>query len=120
MSTALPTAAQILALLLLGLVAGSMFGIWRGFDFTTYTPATYVEVHQGSVRGLNVLLPAMAMASIVLVLLLAVLARQRPAVWGLYLAAALAMVAAGLVTRFLNQPLNSRIMACTPQAPPAS
>jgi len=119
MSTALPTAAQILALLLLGLVAGSMFGIWRGFDFTTYTPATYVEVHQGSVRGLNVLLPAMAMASIVLVLLLAVLARHRPAVWGLYLAAALAMVAAGLVTRFLNQPINARIMAWTPQAMPA-
>ena len=119
MSAALPTAAQILALLLLGLVAGSMFGIWRGYDITTYAPATFVEVHQGSVRGLNVLLPAMAMASIVLVLLLAVMARQRPVVLGLYLAAAAAIVVGGLVTRLLNQPINAQVMTWTPQAIPA-
>ena len=42
---------------LISLVAGSMFGIWRGYDPALYAPATFVEVHQGAVRGLNTLLP---------------------------------------------------------------
>ena len=119
MSAALPTAAQVLALMLVSLVAGSMFGIWRGYDITAYAPATFVEVHQGAVRGLNVLLPAMAAAALTLVVLLAVLSRTRPVVLGLYLAAAMAIVAGGIITRFLNQPINDRIMGWTPAAIPA-
>lgn len=113
MSVALLTIAQALALLLLGLVAGSMFGIWRGYDITAYAPATFVEVHQGAVRGLNILLPAMAAAALALVVLLAVLGRHRPAVLGLYLAAALAIIVGGIITRFLNQPINDQIMGWT-------
>lgn len=119
MSAALPTAGQILALLLLGLVAGSMFGIWRGYDITTYSSATFLDVHQGAVRGLNTLLPAMALAALALVLLLAFLARQRPAVLALYLAAALAIITGGLVTRLLNQPINEQVMGWTPATIPA-
>jgi uncharacterized membrane protein len=118
MSAAITT-AQVLALLLVGLVAGSMFGIWRGYDVTAFTPATFVEVHQGAVRGLNILLPAMAAAALALTLLLAVLGRNRPAVLGLYLAAALAIIAGGIITRFFNQPINDQIMAWTPAAIPA-
>ncbi len=120
MSAALPTAAQVLALLLVSLVAGSMFGIWRGYDVAAYAPATFVEVHQGAVRGLNVLLPAMAAVALALVLLLAVLARTRPLVLGLYLAAALAIVAGGIITRFLNQPINDQIMGWTSSTIPAN
>ena len=118
MSATLPTAAQILALLLLGLVAGSMFGIWRGYDITTYTPSTFIEVHQGAVRGLNVLLPAMALASLALVVLLAVLARQRPVALGFYVTAGLAIIAGGLITRLLNQPINAQVMTWSAQAIP--
>ena len=117
--SAAPTTAQVLALLLVGLLAGSMFGIWRGYDIAAYTPATFVEVHQGAVRGLNILLPAMAAAAIALVVLLAVLGRARPAVLGLYLATALAIIAGGIITRFLNQPINEQIMGWTPAAIPA-
>ena len=119
MTAALPTAAQVLALLLVGLVAGSMFGIWRGYDITAYAPATFIEVHQGAVRGLNTLLPAMAAAALALVVLLAVLGRNRPAVLGLYLMAGLAIIAGGVITRFLNQPINDHVMAWTPAAIPA-
>lgn len=119
MSAALPTAAQVLALLLVGLVAGSMFGIWRGYDVTAYAPSTFVEVHQGAVRGLNMLLPAMAGGALVLVVLLAVLGRSRPAVLGLYLAAAVAIVVGGVITRFLNQPINDQVMTWTPASMPA-
>jgi uncharacterized membrane protein len=113
MTTAFFTSTQILALLLLGLVAGSMFGIWRGYDVASYTPQTFVEVHQGAVRGLNLLLPAMAAVALVLILLLAALSRNRPGVLGLYLAAALAIVVGGVVTRFSNQPINEQVMAWT-------
>jgi uncharacterized membrane protein len=120
MSAALPTTAQVLALLLVGLVTGSMFGIWRGYDIAAYAPTTFLEVHQGSVRGLNILLPAMAAAALALVVVLAVFGRNRPAVLGLYLAAALAIVAGGIVTRFFNQPINDQIMGWTPQSIPAN
>src|SRR5687768_5208033 len=113
MSAVLPTAAQVLALLLVGLVAGSMFGIWRGYDIAAYSPATFVEVHQGAVRGLNTLLPAMAAVGLSLAMLLAVLGRNRPAVLGLYLATALAIIVGGVITRFLNQPINDQIMGWT-------
>ena len=119
MSAVLSTAVQGLAVLIVGLVAGSTFGIWRGYDVTAYTPATFIEVHQGAVRGLNTLLPALAAGALLLVLLLAVLARHRPTVLGLYLAAALAIIAGGIITRLVNQPINEQIMGWTPTAFPA-
>ncbi len=119
MPTILPTLAQVSALMLLALVAGSMFGIWRGYDITTYAPATFIDVHQGAVRGLNMLLPALAAASLVLVLILAAMARQRPAVLGLYLATAVAIVVGGVITRLLNQPINDQVMAWTASDIPA-
>lgn len=118
MPAALPTAAQALALVLLGLVAGSMFGIWRGYATTNYSPGTFVEVHQGAVRGLNTLLPAMALVALGLVIVLAIIARSRPAVLGLYLATAMAIVAGGIITRLLNQPINDQVMTWTPATIP--
>jgi len=115
----LATTAQIASLLLISLVAGSMFGIWRGYDITGYSPAAFVEVHQGTVRGLNTLLPAMAIASLVLVVILAVLARSRPVALGLYIVAALCIVIGGAITRFANQPINDQVMGWTATALPA-
>ena len=110
---ALTTAIQALAILTGGLVAGSMFGIWRGYELAGYTPATFLEVHQGAVRGLNTLLPAMAGACIVLTVLLAILARSRPAALWLYLGAALLVIVGGAITRLANQPINEQVMAWT-------
>lgn len=119
MLSGLSTAMQVVALLLVSLIAGSMFGIWRGYDIATYAPATFVEVHQGAVRGLNTLLPAMAIAALVLVVVLAVLARSRPTVLWLYVAAALCIVVGGVITRFINQPINDQVMGWTAAALPA-
>jgi hypothetical protein len=118
MTNAFLTSSQILALLLVGLVAGSMFGIWRGYDVTSYSAQTFVEVHQGAVRGLNLLLPAMAAASLAIVLVLAAVSRQRPAVLSLYVAAALAIAVGGIITRFLNQPINDQVMGWSAAAMP--
>lgn len=101
---------QAFALLVLSLVVGAMFGIWRGFNPASFSPATFVEVQQGSIRGLNDLLPAMGAISIVAVLLLALIARGRPIVLSLYLSAAAFMIVAALITRFGNQPINAVVM----------
>ncbi len=110
---------QALALLLGGLVAGSVLGLWAGFDLTRYTPATFIEAHQGAVRGLNVLLPALGGICIVLAIGLAVLARGRPAALWLYIVAACAFAVAGLVTRLVNQPINTQVMGWTLATLPA-
>ena len=111
MPSTLISLLQALALLVLSLVVGAMFGVWRGFNPGSFSPATFVEVQQGAIRGLNNLLPAMGAISMVTVLLLAVFGRGRPSVLSLYLAAAAAMMVARLVTRFGNQPINAVVMS---------
>ena len=105
------TLFQAVALLVLSLVVGAMFGVWRGFNPANFSPATFVEVQQSAIRGLNDLLPAMGALSIAAVLLLAFLGRSRPIVLLLYLLAAIAMIVAGLITRLGNQPINVVVMA---------
>ncbi len=108
---------QVASLVVTSLLVGSLFGIWRGFDPAAFSPATFVEVQQGAIRGLNTLLPVMGIVSIVLALALGWLARGRGARL-LYVGAALALAAAGIVTRFENQPINEIVMSWS-GVPPA-
>jgi hypothetical protein len=110
---------QGLAILLLSLVLGTVFGIWRGYDPAGYTAPTFVEVHQGAVRGLNVLIPALGGATLVAVAALAILGRDRPPVLWLYGLAFLAVAIGGLITRFGNQPINDVVMGWSPATLPA-
>jgi len=112
------TAGQGLALALAGLLAGSLFGIRFGYDVTAYTPATFVEVQQHAIAGLNDLLPLMGLAEILLLGVLAWSARRRPEFW-LYLASVGGVIVAGLITRFGNQPINAMVMGWTAAALPA-
>jgi uncharacterized membrane protein len=111
---------QFVAALLFAMVAGSVFGIWRGYDPTTYAAATFLEMHQGAVRGLNTLLPALALISILLTVALTWLARGKGVVFWLYLGVLLLMVAGGVVTRFFNQPINAQVMAWTADSLPTN
>jgi hypothetical protein len=118
-SRAFTAILQFCAILLISLVAGTTFGIWQGFDPSGFSPRTFLEVHQGAVRGLNVLLPAMAFGSIAATIVLAFFSRRtRPALL-LYVMALGLMIAAGLITRFGNQPINAQIMAWTADMMPA-
>ena len=111
-------ALQTGALMLMGLVAGATFGIWAGYNPVDYPAESFVLVHQGAVRGLNTLLPSIGLASMLLVLALAWLGRGNPAALRFYGVALLLMVAAGLLTRFGNQPINALVMGWNPSAPP--
>lgn len=105
--------------ILVALLAGSVFGVWRGYDPSGFSPATFLEVHQGAVRGLNTLLPAMGAASIMLTGFLAWTAAGRRLPFRLYLLAIAAMIAAALVTRFGNQPINAIVMTWTANGMPS-
>jgi uncharacterized membrane protein len=64
------------------------------------------------------LLPAMAIAALVLTVVLAILGRSRPTVLWLYIAAAVAIAIGGAITRLANQPINELVMAWTPTSLP--
>jgi len=117
-STLAKTALQTADILLIGLLAGATFGIWRGYNPSGYAPSTFLEMHQGAVRGLNTLLPVLGALSIALTIALAVMARTSPMVLWFYAVALVLMIAAGLITRFGNQPINALIMDWTPAALP--
>ncbi len=104
------TGLQFLAAFMLSLVAGATFGIWRGYNPLAYSAETFLTVHQGAVRGLNALLPGVAFVAMIATVILAFLARGRQPVLWVYIATLALMVAAGLITRFLNQPINAQVM----------
>ena len=106
-------AMQLLDIMIIALLAGSVFGVWRGYDPAGYSPGTFLEVHQGAVRGLNILLPAMGAAAILLTGALAWNATGKALPFRLYIIAMAAMVTAALVTRFGNQPINATVMTWT-------
>lgn len=112
--------ARFALLVLLALLAGTTFGIWAGYNPASLPAAAYVAQHQIAVRGLNVLLPAMGAVCIVLTVWLAVAARNDRRRRNLLALAALLMIAAALITRFGNQPINALVMTWTPQAPGAN
>jgi hypothetical protein len=112
-SSLLSNAARVAAIVVAGLLAGSMFAVWRGYDFAGYTPATYLEVHKLAVTGLNALLPVMGLVSIALMIALAVGARHDRRRMACYIVAAVLFACAGLVTILANQPINAMVMGWT-------
>jgi uncharacterized membrane protein len=105
--------------LLTGLLVGTMFGIWLGYNPATLSGPAYVEVQQNAIRALNLTLPALGAICIVLCLVCAIMTRDARAQALTYVVAAGLLVAAGLITRFLNQPINAIVMTWDPQSPPA-
>lgn len=109
---------QAAALLAVSLVLGTMFGIWRGYNPAGFSPETFIEMHQSAVRGLNILLPAIAWAGILATLALGLLSRNRPRVRWPYLLAAAGLVIGGLITALGNQPINAVVMTWNVVPPP--
>jgi hypothetical protein len=107
------SALQFLDIMIVALIAGSVFGIWRGYDPSGFSAASFLEIHQGAVRGLNTLLPVMGATAILLTAMLAWKALGRPLSLFFYLLAIVAMIISALVTRFGNQPINAIVMGWT-------
>jgi uncharacterized membrane protein len=117
--TMIATSIQLISLLLTALLAGTMFGIWLGFNPAPLTATAYAEVQQNAIRALNVSMPALGVVCIVLNAALVVLIKDKYARY-LLVAGVLCLIAAGLITRFANQPINAVVMTWNPQAPAAN
>jgi uncharacterized membrane protein len=114
------TSLRFIGLLLTSLLVGTMFGIWLGFNPAALSATAYVEMQQNTIRALNVPLPLLGFVCIVLTVALAVLVRHDKRARYLLIAAALCLVAAGLITRLGNQPINAVVMTWSAQAPAAN
>ena len=111
-------AVRFVFLLLLGLLVGTMFGIWVGFDPMGLSPTTYVEQQQNAIRSLNTLLPVMGAACIVLAVWLIAVAKNEGRTRLLLVATVVCLLVAAVVTRLCNQPINAVVITWNAQSPP--
>jgi len=109
---------QLTSIIVFSMVAGATFGIWRGYNPADLPADSFMLMHQGAVRGLNTLLPMMAVVSILLTVIL-LLRSYGSTAFVPYGLALLLMVAGGVITRTGNQPINEVIMRWTVGAIPA-
>lgn len=111
---------RFILVVLLALLVGTMFGIWIGFNPAGLSALAYVEQQQNAIRSLNTLLPAMGAVCVLLTVVLAFLSKGDSRSRYLLVGAAILMIAAGLVTRFANQPINAVVMTWSAHAPAAN
>lgn len=106
-------------LLVASLVVGAMFGAWLMLNPRGLDGPRYVVLHQQGIRTLNTALPALGAATFVLTLAAAAMARRDGPRLALLVVAAIGFLAAGVITRRLNQPINRQVMTWSTAAPPA-
>jgi uncharacterized membrane protein len=107
-------------LLLASLLVGAMFGVWLVFNPAGLAANFYVALHQQGVRALNVTMPALGAATGLVTIASVVLGRADRTRVLLLLAAVVCFMAAALITRFLNQPINAIVMTWAVDAPPTN
>jgi uncharacterized membrane protein len=110
---------DFLAVMLTALVAGTTFGILFGYDPAGISGPAYIEVQQGAIRGLNLLIPALAGGAILFTLIAAWLSRDTPGRALLLILAACVLIGGGAITRFYNQPINAIVIHWDAHNPPA-
>ena len=106
--------------LLAALLVGAMFGVWLFLNPSGSDAALYIALQQQGVRGLDKTMPALGAATILVTIVAAVLARADSVRLGLLVTTVACLVTAGLVTRFLNQPINAIVMTWHRDAPPTN
>ena len=113
------TTIDFLALLSAALVVGTMFGVWLSFNPTGLSAAAYVVQQQRCIRSLNVIMPVLGGVTVLLTTASAILSIDDRVGLTLLASAAACFVAAGLITRFANQPINAIVMTWSSEAPPS-
>jgi len=101
---------RFLTIIVTGMIAGATFGIWAGLDPRNLSGSTYTEQQQNVISGLNILMPVLGLIAIVLTLISAFLQKKNRPVLVTLIIAALLLIAAGLITKLGNQPINSIVM----------
>ncbi|MEO6347396.1 MAG: DUF1772 domain-containing protein [Aquaticitalea sp.] len=109
---------RFLNIFIVGLVAGTLFGIWIGYNPLNLSDQTYVEQQQGVIIALNTLMPILGLSTIILTLISAFMLKDNKTVFIILVVAAVLLIISGLVTRFGNQPINSTVMTWNKLDPP--
>jgi uncharacterized membrane protein len=109
---------RFLNLMMAALVAGSIFGIWIGYNPHRLSAQAYIEQQQGAILSLNTLMPLLGLVTILLTLANAFLQQASASTFRGLIVATIFLVASGLVTRFGNQPINSLVINWDPGSPP--
>ena len=103
---------------MVALVAGSIFGIWLGYNPKDLSAPTFIEQQQSAITDLNTLMPILGLSTILLTFASAILHKKEKRVFAILLMAALCLIISGLTTRFGNQPINSIVMTWDMNTPP--
>ncbi len=114
----LENAFSFASLLMAALVVGAMFGMWLLFDPVGLDAVTYINQQQQGIRKLNQMMPLLGGVTILSTLITAVLVRGEFVRCAIILVAMVGFVFAGIVTRFINQPINAKVIAWQSAAPP--
>lgn len=101
---------RFLNIILAALLAGTSFGIWMGFNPINFSPSTYVEQQQNTIRMLNALMISLVIIATIITIASAFLQRNNKHVFIALLVAAAFFVACILISRFGNQPINDSMM----------
>jgi uncharacterized membrane protein len=105
--------------MLAALVVGALFGAWLFLNPKGLSASAYVTLQQQAIRTMNKVMPILGAATIFLTITAAVIGRNDGTRFWLLVGVALCFASIGLVTRFLNQPINAIVMAWG-DVPPAS
>src|ERR1035437_3931658 len=92
---------RFLNIILVGLLAGTSFGIWIGLNPMTYSVSTYIEQQQHLVNSLNTL---------IISLVSAYFQRQNKSVFIALLIAAAFLASCIFISRFGNLPIQKEIL----------
>jgi len=107
-----------LALALGTVLVAIMLFIGLGLNPKALNGADYLERQQAMIRMLNVPMPLLGAATILLTLISAALERSNPKACLALVTAAVLFAAAGFITRFYNQPINALVMTWRPETFP--
>ena len=105
-------------IVMVALVAGTIFGIWIGYNPKDLSAPTFIEQQQNVIMALNTLMPILGLIAILLTLTSAFAQRKNKKTFSILLVASLFLILSGLTTRFGNQPINSIVMTWDMNTPP--
>jgi len=109
---------QFCNIVMVALVAGSIFGIWIGYNPQNLSAPTYIEQQQNVILSLNTLMPLLGLITILLTLSSAILQRKNKVTLSMLAVAVVFLIGSGLITKFGNQPINSIVMTWDMNNPP--
>jgi len=95
---------------MVALVAGTIFGIWLGYNPKDLSAPTFIEQQQSVITDLNTLMPILGLITILLTLTSAIIHKKEKRTFIILLIATFFLVLSGLTTKFGNQPINSIVM----------